>query len=227
MIRIVPIIAAMLLPWAGDRAQAGQCADVALVLAIDGSGSINAGDFDLQRMGYYLALTDAPVQAAFDTAGVVDIAAVFWADAASKPQVIPFHRVTEPEHARAFADELMSTERTVTGNTDIWTGLRAAIDLLDGPGTCAERLVIDVSGNGRSTVVARRSLESSLPAERQRAHDLGIVINALAIADEDPGLAEYFERRLMTGPTSFVMTVDGFDTFRDAIAKKIMREILS
>lgn len=226
MWRFVFVVACLLACLRGG-AEAAPCADVALVLAIDGSGSIDTDDFELQRRGYYLALTDPPVQAAFETAGVVDIAAVFWADAASVPQVIPFHRVTGPEDARQFAERLVSMERTVTGSTDIWTGLQVAIDMLDGPDTCAERLVIDVSGNGRSSVNARRGVKSSLMAERKRAMDLGIVINALAITDEDEGLADYYEQRLATGTSSFVMRVSGFDTFRHAIARKIIREVLS
>jgi hypothetical protein len=218
------VVAAACLP---GQAAAARCADVALVLAIDASGSISSSEFDLQIEGYYSALTNPAVSASFAQAGVVDIAAVLWADSAYKPQIIPWHRVTTPRHAQEFAATLSSTERLVSGNTDIGVGLHAAIRLLEEPGQCAERMVIDVSGDGRASVVARRSNTESLFAARARAEYLGITVNALAITVDEADLADYYRRAVTTGVESFVMEVGGFDTFRQAIAEKLMREVLS
>jgi hypothetical protein len=218
-------VLALSAPLAG--AARADCADVALVLAIDASGSIDGPEFDLQSMGYYRALTAGGTQSAFKNAGIVQIAAVLWGDSAYAPQTVPWHRVASPSDATAFAETLLSMERRVTGNTDIGTGLNAALDLLESPSLCAERLVIDISGDGRASVIGRRSIGASLDAARKRAEALGVTINALAITKDEPELAEYYKTRVALGPLSFVMEVDGFETFHIALAEKLHRELLA
>lgn len=224
---VVGVLAVVLSTLPGAGAARAGCADVALVLAIDASGSIDESEFALQSMGYFRALTAGGVHSAFKGAGVVEIAAVLWGDSAYKPQIVPWHRVESPADATRFADALLSVERRVSGNTDIGTGIDAALDLFDDPGLCAERLVIDVSGDGRSTVVGRRSTIVSLGAARERAENLGVTINALAITKDDASLGDYYERHVAQGSASFVMEVHGFETFHIALAEKLHRELLS
>lgn len=204
-----------------------RCADVALVLAIDASSSISAQEFDLQIAGYVSALTSTPVGQSFQDAGTVDLAAVFWADSAYPPQVVSWQRVASAKDLTRFAATLAGTERKVSGNTDLGAGLRVAIDLLTADEVCADRLVIDVSGDGRATVAARRETALSVGLMRRRAEDAGIVINALAIKSDDPDLGQYYRDHLSTGIGSFVMEVDGFETFQKAITEKLMKEVLS
>lgn len=208
------------------EAEAG-CSDVALVLAIDASSSISSSEFDLQIEGYVNALTSAPVGQSFSDAGVVDLAAVFWADSAYKPQIVSWHRVTSDSDLTRFAEALAGTPRKIGGNTDLGAGLNVAIDLLTADAICADRLVIDVSGDGRASVAARRDAAMSVGLMRRRAEAEGIVINALAIRSDDPDLGDYYRRTLSTGIGAFVMEVDGFDTFQKAIAEKLMKEVLS
>ncbi len=204
-----------------------KCADVALVLAIDASSSISVEEFELQIAGYVDALTSAPVVESFQEAGLVDVTALFWADSAYPAQIVPWQRVTSAQDLHSFATTLSTTERQIGGNTDLGVGLKRSIDLLTDDDVCAERLVIDVSGDGRASVVARRDGVISVSAMRRRAEDEGIVINALAIRGDDPTLGDYFRTNLATGLGSFVMEVDGFDTFYKAITEKLMNEVLS
>ena len=208
-------------------AQAADCSDVALVLAIDASSSIDAAEFDLQIAGYRNALSSPEVGESFRSAGTVQIAAVLWADSAFAPQVVPWHRIGTAHDLRGFATTLAATERRVTGNTDMGSGLKAALDLLDDQAICAERMVIDISGDGRSSVNARRAGVASLGIERRRAEDLGVIVNGLAILGGDRGLADYYRAEVAVGLSSFVMEVQGFTTFHEAIAQKLMREVLA
>ena len=203
------------------------CADVALVLAIDASSSISVEEFDLQIAGYVDALTSAPVLDSFQEAGLVDVTALFWADSAYPAQIVPWQRVTSARDLHSFASALSTTERQIGGSTDLGVGLQRSIDLLTDDNVCADRLVIDVSGDGRASVVARRDGIVSVSAMRRRAEDEGITINALAIRGDDPTLGDYFRTNLATGLGSFVMEVDGFDTFYKAITEKLMKEVLS
>ena len=204
-----------------------KCADVALVLAIDASGSISDADFYVQTAGYYAALNHPEVLASLKAAGTVDLAAVFWADSAFKPQVIGWHRIEQAADARLFARQLVAESRHVSGSTDIGVGINAALDLFQQPGRCADRAIIDISGDGRASVFARRPNRTALAPARQRALDMGVVINALAITTEDMGLGDYYTKYVAGGIGSFVMEVDSFETFHHAITRKIARELLS
>jgi hypothetical protein len=203
------------------------CADVAVVFAIDASGSTAGADFHLQTSGHYMALTHPDVLAAMLKVGTVDLAAVFWADSAYLPQVIDWAQVRNHEDARGFAERLMTTPRRISGNTDIGTGLTAALDLIEGSARCAHRAVIDLSGNGRATTLGRVSRGVPLAFARQRANDMGVTINALAITTGDEGLADYFRNHVVTGFDAFVMEADSLDAYHEALTRKLVREILS
>ncbi|WGV16061.1 DUF1194 domain-containing protein [Fuscovulum ytuae] len=203
------------------------CADIAVVFAIDASGSITSADFRLQTSGHYLALFDPDVLAALSTVGTVDLAAVFWGDSAYSSQVVDWVRVNTAEDAQRFAHRLMATPRMVSGNTDIGTGLTIALDLIERSDRCAHRAVIDLSGNGRATLLGRISRGIPLAFARQRAMDMGVTINALAITTDDGGLADYFRRHVITGHDAFVMEADNPDAYSEALARKLARELLS
>ena len=66
-----------------------RCADLALVLAIDSSGSIDADEFRLQVLGYAAAFSDPKVLRALREAGAVDVASVFWATPPDHPSSSP------------------------------------------------------------------------------------------------------------------------------------------
>jgi Protein of unknown function (DUF1194) len=202
-----------------------RCADLAIVLAVDASGSINAADFALQRLGYALAFADPQVQTALQAAGTVDVALVLWGDSEMSPQIFAWHRITGPDDAAALTASLRYIPRTVTGNTGIGHGVWAALDLLSAPGVCAMRKIINVSGDGVETWSPRPRAGVPLAAARARAADLGVTINALAITQDQPGLADWYSQHLITGAQSFVIAVDGYDAFGAAIIQKLAREI--
>jgi hypothetical protein len=202
---------------------AADCADLALVLAVDSSGSIDAADYALQRQGYALAFADPTVQAALDAAGTVDVAIVLWGDSEMAPQVYPWQRITTPADASQVAATLLYAPRHVTGNTGIGRGVSAALDLLDGP--CAARKVINVSGDGVETLSPRARSTVPLAQVRERAGAMGVTINALAITRERSDLADWYSNHVITGSGSFVIAVADFDGFAQAIIRKLGREI--
>ncbi len=207
---------------------AAPCADVALVLAIDTSGSIDADEFALQARGLFgAAFRDPSVQRAVDAAGVVDVAAVFWADPGARPQLIAWHRLAKPGDAADFAAVIGGTRRSVGGDTGLGQGVAAALLLLKIHPGCASRAIINVSGDGRASNGPSRDGDRVLAAARRAAADVGVTINALAIAGAEDGLAGYFRTSLATGPDSFVMEVADFSGFGEAIVRKLVREIPS
>jgi hypothetical protein len=97
----------------------------------------------------------------------------------------------------------------------------------------SRRRCIDISGDGYSN--GGRPVEYS----RDDAVRAGVTINGLAIVNEHPafgfighiqpvgGIGEYYRTRVIGGPDSFVLKIDGFDSFAEAIARKLVAEIAS
>lgn len=204
---------------------AATCADVALVLAIDASGSVKEDEFALQLQGYAQAFRSPRVQAALSDAGIVDIGAVFFSDTEIGLQVLPMMRLSSASDADELAVRIEEMPRPLPGNTGIGVGVMAAINLLEAPGACAHRRLINLSGDGPESMAPRTRTAVSTAVARQRAEDLDITINALAIRSDVPDLDHWYRERLITGPGAFVMEVDGFASFAEAIVEKLVREI--
>ena len=201
------------------------CSDLALVLAIDSSGSINDRDFSLQQAGYAAAFTDRQVLDALAGAGVVDVAVVLWGDDERVPQVLPWRRVTSDADAAGLAADIAGVPRRVTGDTGIGRGLWTALDLLDAGAPCALRRIINVSGDGKESHGPRPRHHVPLAVARERAAEMGVTINGLAITPNVAGLEGWYRDRVITGPDAFVMTATSFDAFGAAIIRKLAQEI--
>jgi hypothetical protein len=64
-----------------------------------------------------------------------------------------------------------------------------------------------------------------LARARQRAAEAGVTINGLSILNEDAALDLYYDAALVTGPGAFVVAVNDFDGFAEAVIQKLEREI--
>lgn len=201
------------------------CPDLALVLAIDGSGSINDRDFALQQTGYAAAFTDRQVLDALAGAGVVDVAVVLWGDDEMAPQILPWRRVASEADAAGLAADIAGMPRRVTGDTGIGSGLWTALDLLEAGASCATRQIINVSGDGKESHGPRLRHHVPLGVARDRAEAMGVTINGLAITVEGTDLEGWYRDRVIAGPDAFVMTAQSFDAFGAAIIRKLAREI--
>jgi hypothetical protein len=202
-----------------------KCSDLALVLAIDGSGSINEIEFAVQQQGYADAFRNDKVTSALSDAGVVDVAVVLWGDTTLDPQVLAWRRLVRAEGAEALAQAIETMPRMVTGHTGLGAGLWAALDLLDDPTRCALRSVVNVSGDGLETSGPRQGNPVPVSMARARAVESGVTINALAISTEISFLASWFHERVIAGPDAFVMEITTFADFADTIVEKLAREI--
>jgi hypothetical protein len=210
-----------LAPWMAD---AMPCTNMSLVLAIDGSGSINDHEFSLQLQATARALTHPDVVRAMAELGGVAVATVIWADNAFPPQIIDWERIADRASAERFAVRMAGQMRAVSGNTDIGDGISAALDLIDNPANCATYNVIDVSGDGRETLYSSRR-GTSLLQVRARAQDADVTINGLAISSSDSRLVDYYRSHVISGPSAFVMETTSFAGFSHAMQQKLLREV--
>lgn len=200
------------------------CPDLALVLAIDGSGSIDDQEFQLQQQGYAAAFADGRVQAALASAGVVDVAVVLWGGAEMEVQVVPWQRITGPSEAAAVALRIEALPRKVTGDTGIGSGLWAALDLLESSAACATRRIINVSGDGKESSGPRSRRHMPLAFARSRAEAMYVTINGLAITLAGTEVETWYRDKVTNGPGAFVIATESFEAFGDAIIRKLEKE---
>ncbi len=86
------------------------------------------------------------------------------------------------------------------------------------PGS-AHRRVIDISGDGannRGRAVARA---------RDEAVADGVTINGLPILNVEPWLDEHYRDQVIGGPGAFMIAIDSYDQFAEAILRKLLTEI--
>ena len=203
----------------GARAQS---VDLELVLAVDSSGSIDAHEFALQRLGYARALTHPDVLAAIARGPHRAIALILveWAGSEIRAQIVPWTRITDAASAGAVAGRIIAAPRTVYG---AGTALGGAIDhgmalLAQSPFRGVHR-VIDISGDGPNN-------QGRWPSEaRDDAVARGVTINGLAIEEFKLGLIEHFRDEVIGGSGAFVLAADGFDDFARAVVKKLLQEL--
>jgi len=194
--------------------------DLALVLAVDVSASVNYDEFALMIGGLSAAFLDADVIAAATGGpqGAVAVAALFWSEV--QELALPWLRLTNPADGALIAEALLLAPRLPrAGPTALGEGLVAALTLLARCPAQASRQVVDVSGDG-----AGNRGRPSGPV-RDVAVASGVVINGLAVVNEDPDLVAHYAAEVIGGPGSFVMECADYTDFAEAIGRKLVREM--
>jgi hypothetical protein len=209
-------------PAARAQAPAAPPVDLALVLAVDASGSVNQTRFELQKHGYAQAFRNPKVIDAIGAGAdqAIAVAMVQWTGPTLHVQVVNWTRVSDAASAQALADAIDASTRQLYGGG---TSLSGAIDIgmimLAASPFRATRRVIDISGDG--------SNNAGRPAEdaRDAAVKAGVTINGLPISWIEPGLDHYYRDSVIGGPGAFVISIDSYDNFADAILDKLVTEI--
>lgn len=219
------LTACLLLGAGASAAGTKGCFGIALVFAIDASGSVDDAEYVLQMGGVSQALRHPEVAEAVQSAGGVALAAVVWSDTAIATHTVGWQSVRSVEDIERFASTIESLPRVGGGGTDMGQGVWQALDLLDDPTLCAMRRVIDVSGDGKETLYPRRRHGASIFSARRRAQESGVIINGLAIVDEEADLETYYIDKVIAGAAAFVIVANGFADFAAAMRSKLLREI--
>jgi hypothetical protein len=236
MSRFVSLALSALLIAAPLPLRAEQALDVKIVLAADVSRSIDADEFTLQQRGYASAITDPRVIDAILAGrhGAIAIAFVEWAGSDEQKTIIDWKVIASAGDARAFSDALLAAPRAFVGRTAIGSAIDFSAGLLEAPGPDADRVVIDVSGDGTS------NQGSSVTGARDAATGAGVTINGLAIFNRSAaaqggylalhtnppgGIDKYYRDNVIGGLGAFVIRIDDFNSFEQAMIEKLITEI--
>jgi len=203
--------------------------DLELVLAADGSGSIDDEELRLQREGYAAAITHPRILAAIRGGYHQKIALAFveWGGPMSQHTVVDWMVIDGPAAAEAFAGKLRAQPRMAEHYNSISEAIAYSTNLIASNAYDGRRKIIDISGDGPQ-INGRSLTEAKLLAAAER-----ITINALVISTPGGGypgpsgepLDEHYRNDVIGGRGAFVVVAEGRDHFAQAILKKMILEI--
>jgi hypothetical protein len=212
---------------------AAEDVDLLLVLAADVSRSIDSEKFQLQREGYATAVSDPRVLEAIRSGrtGRIGLSFVEWSGLTSQRLVVDWTTISGAESAKGFADRLLEAPRSFADRTSISAALDFSMAQLARAPFGSARRTIDVSGDGTNN--SGRDIAQA----RDEVLAKDVTINGLVILSETPlawnpdhtnpagGLQNYYRDNVIGGPGAFVLAAQGFDSFGEAIVKKMISEV--
>src|SRR3954470_2250202 len=228
--RVLALLLVLLCP---TLARAAEPVDLVLVLVSDVSRSIDDSEFRLQKDGYTAAFNAPRVVAAIRGGPVaaIAVACIEFAGSYEVRTVVDWRIVRDAAGAKALTDALTAAPRSFWGRTSISAGIDRAMQMVAENPFEAQRRVIDVAGDGTN------NSGREVTAARDDAVAAGVTINGLAIINENPvsytfahvqppgGLPSWYKENVTGGPGSFVLEVRTFQTFGEAMTRKLINEI--
>lgn len=207
--------------------------DLLLILAADVSRSIDDVEFNLQRKGYAAALSDPKVLAAIAGGPNRSIAICFveWSDTLDQKVVVDWTTIRDGEDAAAVGATMLAAPRSFASRTSISGAIYFSLGQFSSSAPNADRRIIDISGDGTSNA------GPPVTEARDQAVAKSITINGLAIINTQTrpgftmhtqppgGLPNYYKENVIGGPGAFLLVVENFETFADAITRKLVNEI--
>jgi hypothetical protein len=225
---LVGLLAAGLWLSAPTRAGAETGVDLALVLAVDVSRSMDPDEQELQRQGFIDAFRSPLVHDAIHNGmlGRITVTYVEWSGMDHQRVVVPWTILDGPDSAMKFAEGLTQTSIDRTGRTSISGVIDLSVKLLGATGVEPIRRVIDISGDGPN------SSGRGVVQAKDEATVQGTTINGLPIMLKHPtgfgdieNLDLYYRDCVIGGQGAFLIPVRERQHFAEAIRTKIIREI--
>ncbi|WP_295316721.1 DUF1194 domain-containing protein [Roseobacter sp.] len=194
-----------------------QACGLALVLAVDVSGSVDPDEYRIQMQGLAAALRDGTVVDAL-TEQQAMLTLIQWTGSSRQRQTIPWTTIRSASDVADLAQAISDDKRIWRNfSTAVGEAVLAAEKALAAVPHCT-RKIIDVSGDGISN-------EGVAPDTRRAALDsMGVTLNALAIETDETDLTAWFFENLIHGEGAFVITANGFTDYPEQIRRKLQRE---
>lgn len=211
------ILASVLLSTGSSQTKA---CSLALVIAMDGSSSVDPREHTQQLQGLADALRHPDVVDAIAAVGGIWFSSFEWSGRYQQRTQVGWRFLKAQKDIEAAAAQLAGSGR---GFNEFPTALGyalgyAAVQLQKVPEPC-ERKVIDVAGDGINN-------EGFGPASAYRAFPFeNVTVNGLAIEGARPDPATYYRDKVIYGPGAFVEVAKGFDDYANAMKRKLLREI--
>ncbi len=202
-------------------AQSAPTVDLALVLAIDCSFSVDQDEYHLQMRGFGEAFLDPEILEIIRRGASkrIAVAAFHWSDSDTQQVIMPWKILETVLDASEMANSFFLAKRLLPmGMTATGSALLFSQKLL-GEGPTAFRQVIDVSTDGKT------NFGPNVKGVRDKLVAQNITINGLAITNAEFDLVGFVEENVIGGAASFVISAVDYDAFRVAIRQKLFKEI--
>lgn len=210
-------------------ASAAEPVDVELILAVDVSLSMSPAELEIQRRGYASALVhDGVIRAIADGAyGRIAVTYVEWAGQGTQHVVVPWTVISGREEAEAFASKLSASPPNSARRTSISSALLFAADLFAESGFRGMKRVVDVSGDGAN------NQGPPVDEVRDGLAAQGVTINGLPLMTRGgsasvfdiENLDVYYTNCVIGGPGAFMIPVNDWSQFPEAIRRKLVLEL--
>jgi hypothetical protein len=208
---------------------AAEAVDIELVLAVDVSLSMSPDELEIQRDGYAAALThDRVLQAiAEGFHGKIAVTYFEWAGTTSHHIIVPWTIIATREDAESVAKKLSAQPPNSARRTSVSAALEFGADLFAESQFQGEKRVIDISGDGPNNQGAPIDLT------RDELIKQGITINGLPLmtngglssAYDVSDLDKYYADCVIGGPGAFMIPVNDWSQFPEAIRRKLVLEL--
>lgn len=199
--------------------------EIAVLLAVDVSTSVDDGEYALQTAGHAAAFRDPGVIRAILDRDGVRVALMHWSGEYYQKMQVGWTLLDSEAAIADFADRIGAVAREpFLLETAIGEALRVGGASLGGAADCG-KLVIDVSGDGANNDGAPpEPMRDALAAS-------GVTVNAVVIdhgmgaIDAEPDPVTYYRLSVIGGRGAFLVVADGFEDYGRAFRLKLMREL--
>ena len=207
----------------------------ALALGLDVSGSVDGGEYRLQLDGLAAALRErAVIEAMLSVPSAPVHLAIFeWSEPGHQRLLLDWQMIAGPADLERIAAMLEATgRRPAPPGTALGSAMRFGTALLEQRRDCWKR-TLDLSGDGKHNIGPHpREVKRALSAQSAG----GVTLNALVIGSDAPTLgalgyedigelSAYFSAWVIFGPGAFVETALGYEAYREAMVRKLIREL--
>ncbi|MEJ2478891.1 MAG: DUF1194 domain-containing protein, partial [Acidihalobacter sp.] len=206
------LIAIAAFAFLGTNAARAVPVDLELALLVDVSGSVDSGEYNLQKTGYVDAFNDPTIQNLIaGLPGGIAVTYIEWASTAAT--VVNWTQVTDATSANAFATAIANEPRepyTSVGSSTIPSNaISYAYPLFGNNGFEGTRSVIDVSGDGTGSSTATAAARAAALANGIDA------INGLPIGSST--IEAFYQNYIVGGTGSFLIAANSFSDFQSAV----------
>lgn len=221
---ILAVLMAVALPAKGQER-----VDIALVLAVDVSRSMSLEELRIQREGYAAAIASQEVVRAIGQGAYRRIAVTLfeWANDSHAREILSWTIIESQADADAVSASLLADRSYGQRRTSISGAIAHGANLLATVPYLADRHVIDISGDGPNN--------QGIPVTEARdaAIAQGITINGLPMMTRDgfasqfhiDDLDRYYTKCVIGGPGAFMVPVNDWEQFAEAVRRKLVLEI--
>ncbi|MDB4558984.1 DUF1194 domain-containing protein [Amylibacter sp.] len=201
--------------------RAAVACEVALVVALDVSRSVDRTEYALMRDGIASAFLDDEVRQLIEwLPGGLMVTVTQWGGAGQQRQAIGWHRIQGKAGIVEFVESFTKQTRGYwMADTAVSEALIHADQMFGGEAARCRRKVIDVSGDG---------ISNAGPAVAPVAFAIGskgVTINGLVITGAKPNPVPYFEKQVIGGPFAFVEVANSYADYPRAMKRKLLREL--